>query len=146
MAEHRKFSSVICVKTGAKTAAKIELFPAEQWLESAQGRYRLRINRRWHDFPEGGMAFLDARQVSDLVAGLATGESPDLATAPDLECGTPVSVPNGRILAGEAMRDVTRTATPLIRAYDGEWYAGVHLVGKGSVFVNAKDIIKKQRR
>ena len=115
MAEKRKFESVICVKIGAKTAFKIELFPAVQWSESAQERYRLRINRRWHDGSDGGHMYLDYAQVATLAATLAAGQDISLPPAPDIPRGTSVSVLNGRIVCGVAQRDVTRTVTPPIR-------------------------------
>ena len=149
MAEKRKSIQTICVKINAKKLFKIEMFPAEQWQESAQagaacaGRYRLRINRRWHDLPEGGPAYLDITQAYALAATLAVGESPVMDPAPDLPRGTPVSAPNGRTLAGVVMRDVTRTITEPIRAYDGRWYAGVTIIGKGCVMMPVNELIRK---
>lgn len=149
MAEKRTFSSSVCVKSGAKTMFKIEFFPAEQWQESTQaggelaGRYRLRINRRWHDLPEGGPAFLDVVQIAVLMASLATGTDPALPAAPDLPRTSVVSVPNGRILAGQTQREVTRTITDPFRAYDGRWHVAVTLYGKGGVIMPVADVIIK---
>lgn len=146
MAEHRKFTSVICVKTGAKTVVKIELFPAEQWQESAQGRFRCRVNRRWFDGPDGEMVFLDMAQVWELAAKLDAGESVDLAPAPDLPRGTAVRVPT-RQLSGEQLYEVSRTHTVPMRGHDGRWYVNVVLFDKGSVMVAVDTLhIKKQRR
>lgn len=140
MAEHRKFDSVICVKKGAKTVVKIERFPAEQWEKSAQGRFRLRINRRWHDGPDGEMVFLDMAQAWELAAKLDAGESVDLVPAPDLPRGTPVRVPT-RQLDGEQLYEVSRTHTTPMRGHDGRWYVNVTLFDKGSVMV-AVDTLK----
>lgn len=142
MAEKRKAESTLCVKIDAKTVAKIELFPASQWQESTQagaafaGRYRLRINRRWHDTPEGGPLYLDMHQIMALAATCAAGGAlPDLEPAPDLPRHTRVSVPNGRYLAGKAQYDGTRTGTEPLRGHDGRWYVSVLLYGKGNVMV-----------
>ena len=141
MAEKRKFDSVICVKIGAKTMFKIELFPATQWSESAQGRYRLRINRRWHDLPDGGHAYLDMAQVALLAATLAEGQDISLPPAPSIPRGTAVSVPNGRTHCGVAWRDVTRTTTPPILAHDGRWYVGVIKYDQGQVFAAVDELV-----
>lgn len=150
MAEKRIFTRTLCAKTGAKTVAKIEMFPAEQWAESAQeaaalaGRFRLRVNRRWLDLPEGGMAFLDARQIGMQAAALALGEIPALEAAPDLPRGSAVSAPTGRMIYGECETNGTRTVTEPIRGYDGRWYVAVLLWGKGTVFARVDELRRKK--
>lgn len=146
MAEKRKFDLVICVKINAKAAFKIELFDASQWSESAQGRYRLRINRRWHNAPDGKHIYLDMVQVVALVGSLAQGKGLSLDPAPNIPRGTPVSVANGGSHCGIAWRDVTHTATPTIQGYDGRWYVGVVVYGQGCVFVPVSDLIILPRR
>lgn len=141
MAEKRTFKSVICVKIGAKTMFKIELFPAAQWSESAQGRYRLRINRRWHDLPDGGHAYLDLEQAYLLAATLAKGQDIKLPPAPGLPRGTSVSVASGRSHCDIVWRDVTRTITPPILGHDGRWYVGILSWARGVEFVAVDDLI-----
>ncbi len=141
MAEKRKFSSSICVKVNAKTTAKIELFPAEQWAKTAQeitafaGRFRLRINRRWHDLPEGAMALLDSQQIGILVASLAAGgHLTEPPAAPDLPRGTSVRIPT-RKLAGVQQYEISRTHTEPMRGHDGRFYVNVVLFKEGSIMV-----------
>ena len=140
MAEKRKFALAICVKIDAKTAVKIELFDAVQWSESAQGRYRCRVNRRWHDLPDGGHAYLDMRQIMELAVALAQGGNLHLAPMPRIPYGTAVSLPNGNVVEGVVRRDVTRTMTPPIRGHDGRWYVGV-LAWGGTVLAPVDDLI-----
>ena len=146
MAEKRKFESVICVKIGAKTSFKIELFPAEQWVESAQGRYRLRINRRWHDGADGKPAYLDMVQVAALVGSLAKGGDLELPQKPDLPAKTRVSAPNGNIIGGKMQYDGCWTSTEPILGYDGVWYVVVFLYGKGDVLMPVHDLIIHKAR
>ncbi len=136
MAEIRKFETVICVKNGAKTAFRIELFCAEQWANSAQGRYRCRVNRRWRNGSDGKPAYLDLPQIGELVAELAGGDAaPTLEPPPDLPRGSRVSAPNGNVVNGQALYDLTQTVSDPIRAHDGRWYVLVLIWERGHVFV-----------
>lgn len=152
MAEKRKHTQSICVKIDAKTLFKIELFPAGQWAESAQqsadlaGRFRLRINRRWHNMPDGGPAYLDLMQVGVIVAALAAGMDVAPEPAPNVPKGTRVSVPNGRMLAGEPLYDSAKTHTDPIRGYDGRWYVNVVLFDKGSIMAPVDTLIIREGR
>ena len=146
MAEKRKFETVICVKNGAKTLFKLELFPAEQWEKSAQGRYRCRINRRWHDLVEGGAAYLDMQQVGGLVATLAgSGAMPLPAPAPDLPRSSRVSVPNGNVIGGQIMYDRAQTVSDPILGYDGRWFVQVYTWDQGHMFVPVNDLTINSR-
>ena len=135
MAEKRKFESVICVKIGAKIRFKIELSPAEQWLKSAQGRYRLRVNRRWHNAPDGARAYLDMVQVAALVGSLASGGELKLPPKPNLPAKSRVSVPNGKVLGDQILYDSAWTCTEPILGHDGIWYVGVYMLDRGNIMV-----------
>ena len=144
MAEKRKADRTICVKIGAKVRFKIELFPAAQWAESAQlpgERFRLRINRRWHDEPDGGILFLDMIQVSALVGMIAGGEKLALPSPPELPTGTRVSVPNGKVLAGQPLYEGSRTHTAPMRGHDGRFYVNVTTFTTGSIMIAVDDLI-----
>ena len=147
MAEKRKFTASVCVKIDAKTVAKIELSPASEWSKTAQG-YRLRVNRKYHNGPGGGMLFLQPGEVGEFVAAHACGsdlpelpQAPALPPAPDLPRKTRVSVPNGRTLAGEAQYDGSRTETDPLLAHDGLWYVNVVTPTLGSVMVPVDTLI-----
>ena len=144
MAEKRKFESVICVKIGAKTAFKIELFPAEQWQESAQGRYRLRINRCWHDLPGGGPCYLDMMQVLGMLGELLQGRPLELPARPHLPCKSRVSVPNGRFLDGQPLYDSSWTYTEPILDYSGQWVVAVFIYGQGTVVMPVDSLIVRE--
>lgn len=152
MAEKRKFSSSICVKIDAKTLFKIELFPAEQWAESAQAAedlsecYRLRVNRRWHDEPDGRHVYLDVVQVAALAAALAAGQDIALPPEPVLPRGSAVSAYIRRTADGAREPVGTHTVTEPFRGYDGRWYVGVISYGKGTLMVPVEDVKIKGRR
>ena len=141
MAEKRKFDFSICVKIDAKTAFKVELFDAAQWQKAEQGRYRCRVSGRWHDLPDGKPAYLDMRQALELVEALTRGGDLRLDPEPDIPIATAVSVPNGEVIGGVVMRDITRVTTPPVRGYDGRWYVGVLLYGRGTVIFPTTDLI-----
>lgn len=139
--DNRKFCATICVKSGT-TRARLELADAARHGGPA-GRYRVRIDRRWHDQPEGADAWLDPTGVGTLVAELLSGAGlPDaVPPRPDLPRGTRVSAPNGREVGGLPMRDGTRTATEPVLGYDGRWLVGVILCGRGVVMVPVDDLV-----
>ena len=146
MAEHRRPTESICVKTSAKTAFKIELFPAEQWQKSAQGRFRLRVNRRWIDSPEGVPMYMDRAQIGTFVSKL--GDKQTLSTVPpkpDLPPKTRVNVPNGKALAGVKLYDISWTITEPFLGYDGRWYVCANLYGVGGAMVPVDEIILKKK-
>ncbi len=146
MAEKRKFERVICVKSDAKTAYKIELFCATQWSKSAQGRYRLRINRRWHNAHDGAPVYLDMAQVGALVAGMAGGKILSAPPgAPNLPRSSSVSVPNGNVIGGQVMYDLVHTLSDPIRAHDGRWYVLVQVWGRGPRFAAVDTLVIRTR-
>jgi hypothetical protein len=116
----------------------MELFPSEQWDDGKPGLYRLRIDRKWHDG-----SYIDVQQISAIASTIAVGESPVIAPEPDLPVGTSVSVANGRKLGDVAQRDVTRTTTPPILAYDGRWYVGVLLWGRGTALIPVDELKRR---
>lgn len=137
MTDNRKFTASVCVKSGT-TRARIELADAARHGGPA-GRYRVRVDRRWHCQGDGAAAWLSAADVGALVASLLeSGETPEDAP-PVLPRGSCVSVPNGRDIAGQPLRDITRTATEPVRGYDGRWLVGVVLMGRGTVMVPVED-------
>lgn len=85
------------------------------------GRFRVRVNRRWHDGPEGEMVFLDMVQISVLVGMLANGDKLSLPPKPDLPKRSRVGVPNGKMLAGEPLYESSLTHTEPMIGYDGRW-------------------------
>lgn len=142
MAEKRKFSKVFCVKNNAKTSYKIEVFPAEQWENGVVGQYRLRINRKWSEPPEANSYYTQA-MIFEILQNLSFGSCQTLADAPNLPCGSRVKVTTEKIATdlGEVrMCACTFTSTPPIRGYDGNFYVGVLLLGKGVAFVPVEDI------
>ena len=156
MSEKRKKTHAILLRAGGKVVASLSLYPAEQWVEGAEqsGLFRVRIERpvssagpreEWHS-PYGPYSFLSFAAAFELGAtllGETTPAAPELL--PEIPVGTPVSVPNGRVVGGEAMRDVTRTATPPIREHTGRVMVGCYLYNRGMVFVPVDDLVFKGR-
>jgi hypothetical protein len=145
MAEQRRYSRLICVWAGAKRECKLELFPSEQWPDGAPGRFRVRVNRRWLDAPEGGRMYLDQAQVGALLAERLGGPALQDGEVPDLRRGQPVRVPNGRQAEdGSPLHDLTRVAGAPIRGFDGRWHVPVVLIGRGLVHVPATEILQER--
>lgn len=121
--ENVSFTSSISVRIGT-TRRKIELSPAEQH-GGPSGCWRVRIDRRWHDLPEGGHIYLTPDQLSNLITHLALGHSEELASVPQIPTGTRVSVYTGK--AGASPLTGGFTLTSPFRLYSGLWAVAVQL-------------------
>lgn len=144
MAEKRNSCMAFCVKNGA-TSHKVELFASHQWQGAPAGRYRLRVNRRWMDGPDGAHLYLAPEQLGDALLRLAGLLPEQDDTAPALRRGTRVSVPNGRSIGPIPLRDVTHVMTEApLRGFDGLWYVGVQIMGRGVVMVPAGEVRMKR--
>lgn len=157
MAEQRDFETVICVKNGASPTCKIELFPAEQWKDGPQGKYRLRINRKWYE-PDGHRCYLAAEEIAMVVmksAGMElknkiqvssnTAKAPRCDDAiipirPNMPVGTHVRAP-GKVLAGETILERTQTLVEPLLGYDKRWYVAVRLFDKGKIWIPVDDLV-----
>lgn len=139
--KERKFAGAISVRFDTKKF-KIELCPAHLQgadASTAVGLFRVRINRRWLDTPEGQTMFLGQGQIASLVASLAaSGELPQLPTLPNIPQGSRVSVKFWHHDTPYTNR--TLTSTPPIRAYDGNIYIGVHTYEAGFIWAGLEDI------
>jgi hypothetical protein len=131
MAECRKFTHAICVKTDAKTEAKFELFPAEQWGGPA-GCYRVRRNRSWLNTDQGTHLFMPLRVLGEVIVGAVAGEEIEL-TEPCLPKGSLVRV--RRDPDDPCSYQRVHTKTEPWRGWDGNWYVQVRLYGRGDVMV-----------
>lgn len=140
--DKRKFEASISVRIGTQRV-KLELSPASLH-GGPEGLFRVRVGRRWRDTPEGQPLFFDQIMLAELVASVALGTVPCLpAQPPSLPRGTRVGV---RYMQDDTVqRDVTRTSTPPIRAYDGQWYVGIMTYASGFIFVPLADVTPKER-
>lgn len=134
--DNRKFTRSICVRCDTKYT-RIEASPAELH-GGCIGLYRLRINRRWHDHPDGGLLFFDRDGIAELAADVAFGTLPPLPEAPDLPRGSIVSVKYWH--RDRCHQEQTRTNTPPVRGYDGHYYVGVVTYHAGFLFVPAAEV------
>ncbi|MFV0420856.1 hypothetical protein [Oleidesulfovibrio sp.] len=132
MAEQRQFSHSICVKIDAKTEAKLELFPAEQWADGVAGAYRVRLNRKW---VRNGAArqYLTPERIGLLVAELLKGALLDEGIVPNLPVGSQMRVRRDPADPYSYQRVYTRTEP--FRGWDGLWYVLVHVYGRGTDMV-----------
>ncbi len=130
--DNRKFSSSISVRIGT-SRVKLELSPASLHA-GPEGMFRVRMQRRWLDTPEGKARFLDRADLAALVAELALGEVPEAGPMPDFPYATRVA------LASEDDRHLDAmgfTTSPPIRAQDGLWYVAVSTYGRPVTFYPA---------
>lgn len=49
-------------------------------------------------------------------------------------------VPNGKVLAGVPLSELTWTSTPPHLGYDGRWYVWCYLIDRGPVEIPAEDV------
>ncbi len=140
MKDNRQFIGSICVRIGTERT-KIELSPAAS--HGGEDGFRVRVNRRWLDAPEGGVLFVAQDRLGRLVADVALGGMPDPEPAPDLPAKTRVSI--RRETDGIVWYDGAWTVSPPIRAYDGRWYVAASTSRGGIKFVPVDSIIKRGR-
>jgi len=108
-----------------------------------EGTFRVRIDRRWHDGPDGSPIFLDRSRLVDLVVGLALGDMPEPAKDPRIHRGTRVSVRFEK--DGVNRVEGGFTAAPAILAHDGRWVVPVTMYG-GTRYIPVEDIVAREER
>ncbi len=146
MAEKRKKVASICVKNGAKSCGTLELFPASMW-GGSDALYRVRVGRKWLNGVHGDKQFMCLADVSQHIIGtiLETTELFQQEPCPHhLVRGVRVSVPT--VVGMECVHESTFIATekPFL-GYDGQWYVGVSMCGRGVVVIPCKECIVKCR-
>ena len=120
MRDNRHFIGSICVRIGT-VRTKIELSPAS--IHGGGDGFRVRVNRRWIDTPDGELVFLQADRLGQLVANVALGGVPTLKPTPDLPAKTRVSLRQEK--DGIVWHDGAWTVSPPIRGYDGRCYVAL---------------------
>ena len=140
MKDNRQFIGSICVRIGPDRT-KIELSPAP--IHGGGDGFRVRVNRRWLDDPEGGILFVGPDRLGQLIADVALGGMPDPEPAPDLPAKMRVSI--RRETDGVVWHDGAWTVSPPIRAYDGRWYVAASTSRGGIECVPVDSIIKRGR-
>lgn len=139
--DKRKFIASFSVRIDTRRA-RIEI--AEGQIHGGpEGSFRVRIDRRWHDGPDGSPVFLDRARLVDLVVGLALGHMPEPAQDPCIARGARVSV---RFEKGGVNRvEGGFTAAPAVLAHDGRWVVPVTMYG-GTRYVPVEDIVAREER
>ena len=137
MKDKRHFIGSICVRIGTERT-NLELSPAA--IHGGGDGFRVRVNRRWVDAPEGGPRFVGPDRVGQLVAGVAHGGMPSPEPGPDLPVKTRVSI--RREMDGIVWHDGAWTISPPIRGYDGRWYVAVTTARKGIEFAPVSSVIR----
>lgn len=137
--DKRQFCASVSVRHG-EHRAKMELSPAEQY-GGPGGLYRVRVARRWLNLDNGEMRFVTRDVLAGIVADIALGSLNDPDPAPDIPCGSRVSVRRA-----DGFFEGTWTNTEPILDYAGRWMINVSLEGQ-RVFVPVENIIvHKERR
>lgn len=137
--DNRKLLASFSVKVGTKRS-RIELSPAELH-GGPTGCWRVRIDRRWHDSPEGQTLCLDKERIAALVVDLVLGGPSDLLPS--------VAYPkNARAVVRyeldgvEHCEQATLKSQP-VRLYDGRNYVCVHTYERGTWFAPYESITIK---
>jgi hypothetical protein len=139
MVDKRKFSGSFSVRIDTRRA-RFELSPAEIH-GGPEGSFRVRIDRKWYDGPDGKPLFFDRSRLADLVVGAALEGLPEPATQPGIQRGDRVSV---RFEKGGVRRvEGGFVAAAPILGHDGRWWVPVTMYG-GTRYVPADDIIAKE--
>jgi hypothetical protein len=121
----------------------LELSPAELYGGEA-GLYRVRIDRRWIDTPEGKPCFFDRARLADLIVARAFGEAAPLpAAAPNLPRNSRVTVAFEH--DGTPRSEGVFTATPPWRGVDGRWYVFVMTFAAGFIAVPVDNVTEATR-
>lgn len=135
--DNRKFSGSVSIRLGAQRV-KLELSPAELH-GGAEGLFRVRVGRRWHDHQDGGPLYFDRSGLAEFVAALVFDEQlPPLPEAPVLPRNTRVSA---KFWHNDSPHwEAVWTSTPPIRGHDGRFYVGVMTYEAGFIFVPVDDV------
>lgn len=144
-ADRRKFCASFSVRIGTRRM-RFELSPASLH-GGPEGAYRVRVDRRWHDGPDGQPAFFFRDRLAALLADAALGELSTPPEPPALRDQMRVSVVRERRDSGEPFSlDAAWTSSPPILAHDGRWMIAVLLPDQGRTFVPCDDVIAKEGR
>lgn len=137
--DKRKFSGSFSVRIDTHRA-RFELSPAEIH-GGPEGSFRVRIDRKWHDGPDGKPLFFDRSRLADLVVDAALDGLPATPRRPQIQRSERVSVR----FEADGVRRVEGgfVAAPPILGHDGRWWVPVTMYG-GTRYVPTDDIIAKE--
>lgn len=118
---------------------RFELSPAALHGGGA-GLYRVRVNRRWYDGPDGEPMFLSREGIAQLLVDISLQVLEPLPPAPeDFRKYKRCSVRLQRGSSEYTTQCIVWSAP--IRAFDGQFYVLVSVYGVGRIFVPASNII-----
>lgn len=137
MNDNRKFTTSFSVRMGTQRT-RVELSDALLY-GGPEGLYRVRINRRWHDCPDGSPRFMDRAAIAELVVDLSLGGLTPLPPCPAYHPKARMSV---RYMDDGVERCVQASPkSQPVRLYDGKVYVCVHTFDRGTWFAPWEDII-----
>ncbi|MDD2966642.1 MAG: hypothetical protein PHN64_03985 [Desulfovibrionaceae bacterium] len=141
--EQRESLASLSIRIAGKST-KIELFSAEEW-DGDESSVRIRQDGKWLAGTHGKQTFFSLDDAFALVRSLSLGEEACLESPQNMPTnftrGLRCSVPNGNYDG----RDNTRIDTEQpFRGYDGRWYIGCYVIGRGTVLVPCDDVIIKK--
>lgn len=123
--QDKQFCGSIGVRFDTKRT-KIELARAELH-GGPNGRFRVRVDRRWYDAADGRHLYLCRDDVAALAAELAIDGELEAIYPPDMPVKSRVRVPRG--IPGASPYWMGYTAGEPIRADDGCWWVAVSTYG-----------------
>lgn len=136
----RNFKGSISVRIGTNRT-KLELSPAETH-GGEPGLFRVRIDRRWLDTPEGDLLLFDRSALTEFILSQVLDEVKQLpATPPELPIKSRVSILYWH--DDEPRRESNWTSTPPIRGYDGNFYVGVMTAVAGFMFIPVENVTRR---
>ena len=135
--DKRQFTISISAKVGDARRMLFEAAPAPLY-GGPDGLYRVRIDRRWHESPDGEPLFFDSVRLMELVRSVAFGSLEEPAPAPALPAKARVSV--WSVVDGVKRYECGWTVTPPVRAFDGRWVVAVMLAGK-TAFLPVENVL-----
>lgn len=135
--DKRKFEASFSVKVDTKRV-RFELSPATLHGGSA-GAYRIRIDRRWYDSPEGDALFLTREHIARLLVDASLNALEPLPPLPSdfrkyTRCGVTF------MDKGEEVSARCIVLSPPIRGFDGQYYVFVQAAGYGRFFAATDNI------
>lgn len=137
MSDKRKFEASFSVRMGTQRV-RFELSPATIHGGSA-GAYRVRIDRRWYDSPEGDALFLTREHIARLLVDTSLDTLEPLPPVPPdfrnyTRCGVTF------MDKGEEVSARCIVLSPPIRSFDGQYYVFVQAAGYGRFFAPTNNI------
>ena len=135
--DKRTFPISISVKANDARSV-FEASPAQLY-GGPEGMYRVRVNRRWHDGPDGGPLFFDVPRLLRFIQSGMLEDQPVTPSAPVCPVFARVSVRLSR--HNMPYYVCGHVAAPPVRVYDGRWLVPVAIAGERTDYYTPDRVI-----